>query len=69
MLIPIDLLNKAGELVQTIQCIAMEPMPDIVMWSERHFIRNDHGQYIEGFCVAVFTEEEYEFMKREGIIT
>jgi hypothetical protein len=56
----INLYTKEGEFIETIQCIEMQPMPDILLWNERHFIRLTYDTYIEGFCVGVLTEEQYE---------
>ena len=60
MLIDVNLYTKEGEYIETIKCIKMHPMPDILLWGERHFIYKTHDTYIEGFCIGVFTQEQYE---------
>jgi hypothetical protein len=62
MLVPIKLYTKEMEFVAEIQCIKMNPMPDAVLWGERHFLRKDDNTYIEIFVIAIFTEEEYKEM-------
>ncbi len=60
MLIDVNLYTKNNEFVATIQCPNMNPPADILLWGERHFIRQGNDEYHEGFCVAVMTEEEYK---------
>lgn len=59
-MIDIKLYTKDGNFIDTIQCIEMHPIPDIILWDERHFIYKTHDVYVEGFCVAILTQKQYE---------
>lgn len=61
-MIDIKLYTKGGEYIETIQCVQSIhlPAPDILLWNERHFIRKTHDIYVEGFCVAILTDKQYE---------
>jgi hypothetical protein len=59
-MININLYTKEGMFIETIKCIEMHTMPDILLYNERHFIRKTYDTYIEGFCVAILTDQQYE---------
>ncbi len=68
MLTNINLCDKEMTFITKVQCIKTDPMPDIIICANRHFIRYTDGIYKEGFAIAILTEEEYkEILNETGI--
>jgi hypothetical protein len=66
---PINLHGHGDEPVATVLVPPIDRPPRVLLWGSRVFVRHDDGRYRESASLQVFTPEEYEIMKREGIVT
>ncbi len=47
-----------GQQVATVLVPPYQPMPEVLMWGQRMFARDDNGCYREAMTTAVWTAEE-----------
>lgn len=62
----VDLYTADGGFVTTVIVPPMQPMPDVIVWGDRHFTRDPRAaRYVEGFAVAAWTAAEYAAQGRK----
>lgn len=56
----VKLFTKNDVFIVEVQIPEMHPMPDLILWEERHFLHETDEIYKEGYCVAILTEKQYK---------
>jgi hypothetical protein len=59
----VDLFTGDGGLVATIKVPPFHPMPEVIIWGQRFFVRQPDGQYREGMA---WYSTDLEGIGREG---
>lgn len=49
----VDLLTRVGTYVVTVQVPAFNPIPEVLVWGDRVFVRRVDDRYYEGMAWAV----------------
>jgi len=52
-MVQVRLTTSDGHYVATVDVLPMRPMPDVLLWGARYFLRVTDEHYREVFCVAV----------------
>jgi len=54
----IRLFTSIGRYVITVNILSMNPMPEVIQWGSRIFIKHTQTKYTEGLLVVVLPENE-----------